>query len=399
MADLEQQEDYQMRVIALPSDLLADVVKGRTSSEFPGRENLTQRIADFTTASVQACRNGGRILLPRDFLSPSMDNDVKQAGGMAFIDVHQKLMEIRLNLGAQLTGVGVDTTIEDGVLTPDDFIKDHPESLEPFRRWTRLSGSQGNSNLASKVNGLSSENPVEFGSRPLHPFLHPETVYGLKTPDSQFFGRFKDSDPKRVFALTIAANAASRKTMEEVLIKATSIDDITKIMLDTLNIMEAIKFLHSQKKAHGDIKYDNAFEGGIVFDNLTVLNAERKQSGDTLFGTPPFMPEMYRVTWKKETSPYFSDIFALAMSIADAICKIGGTGDSVDNFHETFNKNPRRFIPSMFVWEIYKYFFANIQNQKLKDTAEVVEKMILGEGAFTVAEAQRELSAIFGARI
>lgn len=399
MADLEQQEDYQMRVIALPSDLLADVVKGCTSSELLGRENLAQRIADFTKASVQACRNGGRILLPRDFLSPSMDSDVKQAGGMAFIDVHQKLMEIRLNLGAQLTSAGVDTTIEDGILTPDDFIKDHPESLEPFRRWTRLHDSQGISHSGSKINNVPSDTPLEFGSRPLHQFLHPETVYELKVPDSQFFGRFKSADPTRTFALTVAEYAASRKTMEEILIQATSIDDITKIMLDTLNIMEAVKFLHSQKKVHKDLKYDNAFEGGVVFDNLTVLNAERKQSGDTLFGTPPFMPEMYRVMWKKEVSPYFGDIFALAMSIADAICKVGGTGGSVDNFHETFNKNPRRFIPSMLVWEIYKYFFANIQNQKLKDAAEVVEKMILGEGAFTVAEAQRELAAIFGARI
>ena len=405
MPELEQQEDYQMGVITLPQDLLMDVIKGGTSIDSAGSKSLNRRIDYFTKASVQACREGKRILLPRDTLTPEMCALLDRAQSwQAFGNVCDRIMNIRLQLGANLMLNGAEPMVETGLLRPDDFDKKDPESLNIFSRWAPLKG-EGGSKVA-KINFTSANTSIENGPRLSHSFIYPETVYGLNMDDSQFHGRFRNPNFDRNFHLSVAGNAASRKTMDEELCEMSDQDGFAKIMLDTINMMEAVKFLHRNKKVHRDLKYENAFEGGVIFDHLSVIDVKKLRTQLSVFGTTPLLPDAYKVGWETPVNPYFRDIFALAISMAEAVSRLTVNDCTPDDFLDKvkiisaqFSLSQKLFDINLFLATLEQYFFSSIQDEKQRKTAELVKKMIFNQGAFTVAEAQRELAAIFGSQI
>lgn len=406
MSDLEQQEDYQMRVITLPQDLLMDVIKADTANN-SGSGELNRKIADFTAAAVKSCREGEKILLPRDALTPDMSYLLDRARNwQAFGNICDRVMSTRLQLGVHLMLGGAEPMVETGLIRPDDFDRANPDYLNLFMRWTPLKGVKDGDNTVAKINAAFDGIPMESGPRLSHPFIYPETIYGLELDDSQFHGRFRNPNFDRKFYLSVAQNAASRKTMDETLCEISDQDGFEKMMLDTINMMEAVKFLHEKKMVHRDLKYENVFEGGVVFDNLSTIDARKLRIELSIFGTSPFLPESYGVGWKTPVSPYFRDIFALAISMAEAVSILTRTDCTPENFLNKIKKatslsaSSTEFLEiNLFLVELEQYFFSMIKEEKQRKTADLIKKMIFNQGSFTVADAQRELAAIFGARI
>lgn len=377
-------EEFEMQAMALPENLLRAVVQG---------QHLPNQIIAFIDASIQAAQGGKRVLLLRDFVDQVPQNTSPG-------DAEGRLMDLRLQLGAQLMMSGAQPIVETGILSPADLEATSPDHLRSNVRWASLIST----NQAAKVNHVIQGCTFEKGPRPTHPFLHPETVYKLQVPDSQLFGRYQKADSSRNFLVSVAENAAGRKTMAEVLNEASGADDIEKVFLDTLNMMDAVKSLHARGKVHRDIKYGNAFDGGTVFDNLSVASAQKVATDNLMFGSAPLIPDMYNLRWNKEVTPYFRDIFAFALSVASAIAVASGLPPNVkkeDVIVEFYKRNKSRlfmFRPDYFLSRVEDYFFRSVQNEKLKKAAEVVKMMILGEGDYDIAAAQRDLGAIFGSR-
>jgi hypothetical protein len=290
--------------------------------------------------------------------------------------------------------------VERGILSNGELDPQSANHLRADWRWANLVAT----NQVVKINHGSRDCTFEKGPRPSHPFLHPETVYGLMSPNSRLFGRYKNPDWSRTFYASVAENAAGRKTMDEVLDKSSGFDDIEKVFLDTLNMMDAVKYLHRRMKVHRDIKYDNAFDGGMIFDNLSVADANEVAMDIAIYGSTPLMPDAYAVRWNTTVSPYFRDIFAFAMSMAGAILTASGLPPNIKRENilpEFYKRNKSRILissPDVFIKKMEAYFFGSVQNPKLEQAANVAKTMILAEGYYDIAAAQNALAAIFGSR-
>jgi hypothetical protein len=170
-------------------------------------------------------------------------------------------------------------------------------------------------------------------------------------------------------------------------------------------MMDAVKSLHRKRKVHRDIKYDNAFDGGMIFDNLSIADADKVAMDMAIYGSIPLIPDAYNVDWGKTVSPYFRDIFAFALSMASAISIASGLPpnikreDILKEFHKKYKS--RLFMPSpdVFIERVEEYFFKSVQNPKLERAANVAKTMILAEGDYDIAAAQNALALIFGSRI
>lgn len=386
--------EFEMQAVALPENLLLDVVNNPALTNPQGGRGLPNDIIKFIESSVQAARGSRRVLLMRDFIGQAPQNE-------ALDDVAKRLTDLRLQLGTQLMLSGAEPMVERGILSNGELDPRSTDHLRTDKRWANLAAT----NQVVKINHGSRDCAFETGLRPSHPFLHPETVYELMAPDSRLFGRYKKPDWSRTFYASVAENAAGRKTLSEVLCNSSGLDDIEKVFLDTLNMMDAVKFLHQRKKVHRDIKYDNAFDGGMIFDNLSIADADEVAMNTVIYGSPNLIPDLYNVKWGKKVSPYFRDIFAFAISIAGSISIASGLPPYTkreDILVEFFKKHKSRLYkssPDIFIDGLNEYFFRSVRDPKLRQAANVVRTMILAEGDYDIAAAQRYLSAIFGSRI
>lgn len=412
MKDLEQ---FGVRAIVMPKTLLFDAVAKAVArpqnhqEALRNKEDLAQKIRAFTATSAQECREGSRILMPRDFVPQEVVDYAKLAGGPKVLGaVGIILTGLRTKVGDALSREGAEVMVEDGILTPADFTQDSPKTLIPESSWTRLSKSRD----GAKISRTAA--PIQIGKKPTHRFLQPETVYSLRGADHQLSERFgMQSVFHEKFYATTSKYEGGRKNMLDTLSDGITSDVIEKFMMDMMNAMEAIVFLHEQAMVHRDIKSENIFDGGVVFDNISIIQTSKLVAERWQIGTPFFIPEGYAVNWTAEkVSPYFRDIFAFAISIAEAISmgaddpkELTADEENLSNnklvkFHDKYQKGARsNMTPEHFVKHLKYALFSGVKSEKLLRAQKVVEKMILGEGEYTLTDALRDLSAVFGSRM
>lgn len=399
--------EYEMSAISLPDKLVNDAVVDlilpprnyfEVEKALARKDSVMAQITDFIVKAVHTCRSGQRVVLLRDILSSSMTDRLRYPNEFDDPDkVKDVLTKLRLQVGAHLMMSGAEVIVEEGVLTQDDFTKDLPKRLEYGATWTGIRASD----QGTKVSCIDTQ--IERGPRPNHHLLHPEIVYRLRGEEGKLAQRFgfANWDPRRSseFYLSVSPYVKEKKTLIDALIEKLGLDNFEKLMLDLITSMEVMSDLHGQGIVHRDLKADNIFEGGVVADNITMIKVDLSDTYKP-YGTPPFMMDNYPVSWDSpKNSLYFRDIFSLAMSIAEAIALVGGGNSAATTFFEK-HKGPKvtDMKPEAFMQLVREHFFASVQNEKVLGATAIIEKMILGQGKYTLADALRDLSAIFGAR-
>lgn len=399
--------EYEMRAISLPDTLVNDaivdlVLPPRNSFEaeraMERKDSIPAQITNFTAKAIDRCRSGKKVVLLRDILSPYMTDCLRYPNDFDDLDnVKDALMELRFRIGDNLMTSGAEVIVEEGVLTQDDFTKNTPRRLEYGATWTNIRASD----QGTKVSCIGTQ--IERGPRPNHHLLHPETVYRLRGEEEKLAQRFgfANLDPHLTskFYLSVSPYVDGKKTLIDALIEKLGLDNFEKLMLDVITSMEVMSALHDQGIVHRDLKADNIFEGGVVNDNITMIKVNLAATYRH-YGTQPFMIDTYPVNWDlPKNSLYFRDIFSLAMSIAEAIALLGGKHSEATIFFEKHKvPNGTDMKPEVFMQFVRKHFFASLQNEKVIGATAIVEKMILGQGKYTLADALRDLSVVFGAR-
>lgn len=362
------------------------------------REMVEHDLASFTAESVRDCRPGQRVLLLRDLLPskalPAQDDLFYE---QVIDSVTKALTDLRLRLREDLIKIGVEVLMEEGLLTTSDIHLGKPGKPYSDKAWAQLRGTKNASKVSPSINGLS----IAPGQKPGYPFFHPETVYDLQNQNNQLFAHFGiNPDGQKSFYATIAEYEPNRRDLLTVLEENLNVAGLNKFMQDILKAMEGIKRLHAEGKVHRDVKAYNIWEGGVWFDNISVIEAEKIADDKFIYGTEEYIPNLYNVYWSEKPNPYFRDIFAFAMSIAEAIALIGGKHSAATTFFEK-HKGPKvaDMKPEAFMQLVREHFFASVQNEKVLRATGVIEKMILGQGKYTLADALRDLAGILGTKI
>ncbi len=395
---MKELDEYKMHPVILPSALVTSVIADLSDRMDgwdamlldPRRLDTERKIRDFTAEAIRTCeeQNSRRVLLPRDLIG-QIGTFLLYHRPPAYIDeVEKTLMRLRLDLGAQLLLSGAVPIVEEGLLKADDFYSDRPRRLKDELTWSKTKGG----NQAVKINNIDGST-VMTGPRPIHRFLQEETVYSLSHSCPELHDRYGINyfNKSQELYATMAEHNGGKKTIVEDCVQFS----VDKYMMDMLNAMEAIHFLHQQNMVHRDVKPDNIFDGGVVFDNLTVIKNDELKFSPSIPGTKPFMPVAYNVAWPKRT-PYYGDIFAFAISVSEGISIANGCED-LGSFYS--NNGMRSLTPDELVQYLKFSLFSSAKDAKSIKTLSVVKKMILGMGEYTLADAQRDLSAVFGATL
>ncbi len=394
----------------MPRDLSMEAVDGilhppKTSKEaaiLAEKNNRVERkIAAFIAESIQACKsgNGKPALLLRDLLSteafPATDDPLR-AEMLGLVD--EKLTRLRIQFGEALAANGLEPMVEKGILTNEDIWPQIPGKPYPQKTWAKLVDSSE----ASKLNLGTSRISVEYGKKPTHKFLSPETAYGVSDARGYLLSYYEVTDPKiDVFHVTTAKHDPNKNSISSALSENTDgIDGLEKFMLDIINAMEAVADLHSKGMVHRDLKHENIAVGGVVFDNLSIIHANKLADDKGIFGHPFFRPDSYKIDWKEKITPYFIDTFCLAIDMAEGISRFNEKPEEVNIFifFKDISKVDKPLSPEEFIQKMRKDLFPPNLNPKITQATQVIEKMILGEGHYSVADAQRDLAEIFGAK-
>ncbi len=349
-------------------------------------EALRLRAAVFweTDRVISGLKRPGKVLLPRDFLKIRDESRLLLASNFDLDMVGQVSTTARLRVANQMEKSGIEVMVEEGVDVNDG---------DP-RVWGKLYGTD----KAIKTASISRMFDFNFGPHPHHELLHPETVYDLRYADGQNFSRSDD-----LCAFAVVAPYCARKNLDELAQNARSLDDFEKLMGDMIKAMYAINFLHNSGFVHRDIKPDNIFDGGIVFDNFSIVEANALAGRTYVWGTKGYVPDPYPVEWAGGLTPYFRDIFAFAMSLL-MILPVLNDGKSLVGFRNFEYES----LPSLyrtkcstgdFVNLLEIYFSPNMGNPKVAATWNVIEKMIICMGDYTLADSIRDLEGVFGVKL
>lgn len=311
--------------------------------------------------------------------------------------IENVLTHLRAGVAGTMRDEGINVLVKEGHLWPRHFDGRIPEGVNHSARWARVDDS----NSAAKVNLYDAKKtPITTGPTPDHRFLVPEVVCVLETlGEDGLTKRYrKDFEGKTPF-VTLAPYLPEKMTLREARDRSEGQDDIENAILALMNAMEGVNFLHEQGMVHRDLKLDNIFADGTVFDNLSIANHDELTDGEYVFGTRVYLPFAYRIDGEvlAKRTPFYQDIFALAISLSEIVSDSKDIGKFFES-HAWGNK--RHLIPP---FHNMKAFYEELQVMTLKKPASpkikkvhgVIQKMLEGLGQYTVADALAELGRIF----
>ena len=344
---------------------------------------LRNKIARGTKRVVSNLGQAKKVLFVRDTLDTAQESKLLLAAGLDLEMVAQISTTFRLRISKELERLGIQVMLQEGVFVDDG---------QKNRVWGKLYVTDE----AAKVAEIPSLVKFDLGPRPHHRFLHPETVYALRNSDGQDASWDED-----LRAITVVAPYSPKRNLIQSTDTAKGPDDFEKLMADMIRAMQAINFLHYRGFVHRDVKPDNIFEGGMVFDNFSVMEASAIAGDKILWGTKEYLPDYYPVEWSRPLTPYYRDIFAFAISLL-AILPATSVKKSFNDFLDLMQQL-RPFSAKVsienFATMLKDFFVPDMGNPKIAATWGVVEKMIINMGDFTLAEGIRELEEAFGIKL